>query len=896
MTFTWSAGTGATAYWLYLGSTGIRSQNLYSSGSTTATSITVSNVPTNGVTLYATLYSNLGGTWTPVSYTYTEAGSYTLAAMSSPAQGSTLTGSSATFTWSAGAGPTAYWIYVGTTGPQSANLYNSGSLSGTSLTVNSLPTNGVTLYVTLFSEINGAWKPVSYTYTESGTYSLAEITSPLQGSTLPGSTVTFTWSPGAGATKYFLYLGTTGANSFNVFTSGNQTGTSITVSGIPTVGGELFATLFSSIDGAWVAQHFTFTEAGTAVPAAMTSPVQGSTLSGASATFSWSAGTGVTAYWLYLGTEGPKSANLFNSGSTTGTSKTFTNLPTNGVTIYATLFSEINGVYQPTSYTYTEAGSYTLAAITSPTAGSTLPGASTTFTWSAGAGPTAYWLYLGTTSGAYNVYSSGTLTGTSVTLNSMPTNGETIYATLFSMIDQQWKAAPVVSFTADTPATAPLIAVSSSGTYLINKTTGNPTYLTGDDAWSLGTQLSNADADTYLSTRASQGYNFVWVTAADNVYQSTAPDNFYGFAPFSGADFTNEVSSYWSHIDYIVQDAEKYGIVVGLAPAFVGLNSSSGYLNSYGSASCSTLSSYGSFLGTRYAGYPNIVWVTGGDASYNLVAYSKLNCLDQGILTADTNHLITMEACPQSSCGYGKTTTAEDWTAGNVGSTPVKMNINWVYNQYQSVQGSCAASFAAGLSAGPSLLGESWYENDHSLTALQVREEGYWAVLSGCTVGFVFGNDPMWCFNSTAADAGCDNSVTWKNALTSNGSVTQEWMGKLMRSREFWLMAPDATNKVLTGGFGSGTSISVASCTSDGQTCIAYDPVGNSQAPQIAMSHFSGTVQAWWFNPQTGATTNLGTFSNSGTHTFTPADGNDWVLVLDLASAGLAAPGTGTVQ
>ncbi len=847
----------------------------------------MSNVPANGVTIYATLYSDIAGTWTPESYTYTEAGSYRLAAMTLPAQGSTLTGSCATFTWSAGAGPTAYWLYLGTTGPQSANLFSSGSTTGTSLTVNNLPTNGVTIYATLFSSIDGAWKPVNYTYTESGTFSLAQITSPAPGSTLTGSTATFTWSPGTGATMYYLYLGTTGANSNNVFNSGSQFGTSITVNGIPTGGGQLFATLFSSIDGAWQAQHFAFTEAGTAVPATMTSPAQGSTLTGSSATFSWSAGSGVTAYWLYLGTQGPRSANLLNSGSMSATSKALINLPTNGVIIYATLFSLINGVYQPQSYTYTEAGTFTLAALTSPAVGSTLPGASATFTWSAGAGPTAYFLYLGTIAGANNIYSSGTLTGTSVTVNNLPTNGEIIYALLFSQIDQLWTPASVSLMTASSGTSGPLLALSSSGTYLINKTTGNPFYLTGDDGWAVGTQLSDADADTYLSTRASQGYNFIWVAAADNVYQSTAPDNFYGFAPFSGADFTNEASSYWSNIDYVVQDAGKYGIVVGLDPAFVGLNSADGYLASYQNSSTTVLKNYGMFIGNRYKSYPNIVWALGGDWDPSTLSSSQLGALAAGIAASDPNHLMTIEVC--RVCSPANQSTMDAWAQ----STP--MQINWVYAPYSGMQASCASNYARS-GALPALSGEAWYENDHGMTALNIREEGYWAALSGCTVGFKFGSDPMWCFNSTASVTACDNSIAWKNDLTSNGSITQSWMGKLMRSREFWLMAPDSTNKVLTGGFGSGTSISVASCTSDGQTCIVYDPLGKTQPPQIAMSHFAGTVQAWWFNPQTGATTNLGTFSNSGTRTFTPGDGNDWVLVLDLASAGLPAPGTGTVQ
>jgi hypothetical protein len=133
---------------------------------------------------------------------------------------------------------------------------------------------------------------------------------------------------------------------------------------------------------------------------------------------------------------------------------------------------------------------------------------------------------------------------------------------------------------------------------------------------------------------------------------------------------------------------------------------------------------------------------------------------------------------------------------------------------------------------------------------------------------------------------------TWQSQLGSNGSVAQSWLGKLMGSREHWKMVPDASNTVLTGGIGSGTTISVASCASDGQTCMIYDPIGSAQSPQINMSHFSGPVHAWWFNPQTGTTTDLSTFSNSGAQTFTPPNGNDWVLVLDLNSANLPAPGS----
>jgi hypothetical protein len=438
------------------------------------------------------------------------------------------------------------------------------------------------------------------------------------------------------------------------------------------------------------------------------------------------------------------------------------------------------------------------------------------------------------------------------------------------------------------------MALDTTKTHLVNTFTGKPMYMTGDDAWDLIEQLDTADATTYLSTRASQGFNVVWAAAADNVYQSNPPRDFYGYSPFDGADFASEDASYWAHVDSILQLAASLGITVALDPGFVGYQAADGYLNSYANDSCGIIQAYGAWLGSRYADYPNIVWATGGDADYSTVAYSKLNCLDQGIRSTDSVHLLTMEACPQGYCGVGNTSTAQDWTSANVGSTPVTMNLNWVYNQYQSVQGQCAANYAAAQTAGPSLIGEAWYEGDTSLNALQVREEGYWGVLSGCTLGYMFGNDSIWCFNSLGP-LGCPASPTWQNQLTSNGSLTQQYMGALMRSREFWKMVPDNGHATLTGGYGSGTNISVAARTSDGQTIIAYIPNGNATTVTINMSQITSatsTTNCWWYNPSTGAATLIGAYANSGSRNFTPPNSGDWVLVIDDASANLAAPGS----
>jgi hypothetical protein len=191
----------------------------------------------------------------------------------------------------------------------------------------------------------------------------AAMISPAPGSILPGWSANFSWTAGSGVTSYALYLGTTGAGSHDLYYPAASTATSASVSGLPTTGVTIYATLFSLINGAWQSIPYTYAASATSAMATLTSPAPGSTLAGSSATFSWTVGTGVNAYALHLGT-GPLTNDVYDSGVTSAKSITVTGLPMTGATIYATVYSEIDGVWFPASYTYTEAKqSATLSAL-----------------------------------------------------------------------------------------------------------------------------------------------------------------------------------------------------------------------------------------------------------------------------------------------------------------------------------------------------------------------------------------------------------------------------------------------------------------------------------------------------------------------------------------------------
>ena len=441
-----------------------------------------------------------------------------------------------------------------------------------------------------------------------------------------------------------------------------------------------------------------------------------------------------------------------------------------------------------------------------------------------------------------------------------------------------------------------MVTISSDGRYLVNSITGQPVFLTGDAPQLLSLELcSMSEVNEYLADRQSRGFNAIWVILADQTDQNTAPNDCNGNAPFTGGTWwVNPNPTYWEHQDAVIQAAGALGMTVFAMPSFVGNNDVQPKYDtpSYLSSSMATVQGYGTFLGSRYKSYNNIVWVLGGDwnptSSSGVVIKPLLEGLGAAIKAADPNHLITIEGC--RNCGFPLSTSP--YTSGTI---PPWLSLNWTYTAaVANAVARCQSAFSSNPFL-PPLLGEDFYELENGITTgFLSRQEGYWEVLSGCYLGRLFGNGPIWSFNATSSG---DTSPSWQSQLGSPGSLGEQFMGKLMRSREHWLMAPDTNHSILTAGFGSGSTLSVAARSSDGQTIIAYLSDGNSTAKTIDMSAItstSSTAIAWWYNSQTGAATLIGTFPNSGSQSFTAPDGNDWVLVIDDAAANLGAPGGGT--
>jgi hypothetical protein len=461
LTFTWDPGLGNTLFLLTIGSTTQGSTDVYYGATVpyTTTSVQVPNIPAYGQTLFARLHYYQNGVWSYIDYNYTEAGSPSPPALTTPQPGTTLScadlsNCTVNFTWTPGGGSSFYRLRLGTTHPGSYDVYNGTEVlyPATSVQVSNIPATGGILYARFYYYQNGAWPYIDYTYTEAGSPTPPALTTPQPGTALSNTNpVTFTWTPGMGSTQFLLTVGTTGHGSTDVYygTAVPSTTTSAQVSNIPANAQTLYARLYYYVNGAWSHIDYTYTEAGTPAPPALTTPQPGTTLSNTNpVTFTWTPGLGSTLFRLVLGTTGHGSTNVYNGAEVpnTTTSVQVSNIPAYGQTLYVRLHYYAHGTWSYIDYTYTEAGSPTLPALTTPQPETTLsctgsPGCTVNFTWDPGLGSTLFRLRLGTTyPGSYDVYNGAPVpyTTTSVQVSNIPTTGATIYARFYYYLNGAW--------------------------------------------------------------------------------------------------------------------------------------------------------------------------------------------------------------------------------------------------------------------------------------------------------------------------------------------------------------------------------------------------------------------------------------------------------------------------
>jgi hypothetical protein len=393
--------------------------------------------------------------------------------------------------------------------------------------------------------------------------------------------------------------------------------------------------------------------------------------------------------------------------------------------------------------------------------------------------------------------------------------------------------------------------------------TGGPFLVQGDAAWSLISGLTSEEAEKYLEDRRSKGFNSVIVNLIE--HQFRGPVDRYGQSPFTvPGDFSTPNEKYFAHADWVIRKAAEKGIQVFLAPVYLGyIGTNEGWVKEVLANGPEKSRDWGRYVGRRYASFNNIVWLIGGDRNPD-TAREGVDAIVQGIKEFDKRHIFSAHCHPENSAldQYAQ----EGW---------VDLNTTYTYN---IVHGMLIRDYQR-TPPTPFVLIESTYEGEHNASAVQIRRQAYWAILSGATGQFM-GNRPIWLF-----DPG------WEAALNYVGSQDMTRLKELFTSRPWYQLVPDDKHEVVVDGLGEfrGLDYLAAARTEDGATVIAYMPT--SRDITVDMTKVAGKeAKAWWFNPRNGNSLSIGTVPTRGKHQFAPPGEGDWVLLLDDSSRGLRAP------
>jgi hypothetical protein len=157
-------------------------------------------------------------------------------------------------------------------------------------------------------------------------------------------------------------------------------------------------------------------------------------------------------------------------------------------------------------------------------------------------------------------------------------------------------------------------------------------------------QLNLQETEFYLDRRKAQGFNSILVNLIEHKFSRNPPGNASGDEPFLKPDgFLTPNEAYFAHSDAVIEMAARKGMLVFLAPAYLGWNGGGGGGGVPGIRvmGAEKLRQYGRFVGNRYKHCGNIVWVVGGDFTPPWNYRWSVDALAEGIREGGANQLMT---------------------------------------------------------------------------------------------------------------------------------------------------------------------------------------------------------------------------------------------------------------
>ena len=140
---------------------------------------------------------------------------------------------------------------------------------------------------------------------------------------------------------------------------------------------------------------------------------------------------------------------------------------------------------------------------------------------------------------------------------------------------------------------------------------GTPFFYLGDTAWELFHRLSKEDALKYLDNRREKGFTVIQAVILAELDGLNVP-NMEGHKPLIDNDPEQINEAYFDHVDWVIREAEKRGMFIGLLPTW-GDKVDKQWGVGPVVFNAENARTYGEILGKRYRDIQNIIWINVGD-------------------------------------------------------------------------------------------------------------------------------------------------------------------------------------------------------------------------------------------------------------------------------------------
>jgi hypothetical protein len=390
-----------------------------------------------------------------------------------------------------------------------------------------------------------------------------------------------------------------------------------------------------------------------------------------------------------------------------------------------------------------------------------------------------------------------------------------------------------------------------------------PFLVQGDTAWSLIANLDYSDAIRYLDDRRAKGFNTIIVNLIEHLFSRDPPRDLSGREPFTkSGDMSTPNDAYFASAERVLEACAERGIVVILAPCYIGYRHDrgpgisphfDGWYDEIVATGPAGSRLYGEYLGRRFGRFANIIWCMGGDWHPELTR-PGLDAIAHGIRSTGVKNLFTAHPHPEFS--PIDSFPGADW-----------LDVNITYT-YGTVHRSLIEDWKRDP-AWPFFLLESTYEGEHNASHQQIRRQAYWSMLCGGN-GHCFGNHPIWLFWDG-----------WQEALDLPGSIAMARWGGFFRALPWSELMPDLERKLVIGGLGEARGLDrvAAAATGDRRLGVAYLPV--RRPLEVQLGALKGPrLAAEWFEPASGRRASGGILAAEGTVTLAPPFEEDTVLTL----------------